>query len=184
MHRRYYKLIIAVVTAIIILLILSLVIGANAHAHDPIGHSVNGNHISSLYYGDSETLAVINNKYDQQWEKVIIETRRQERVNSSAVISPLAVSVPVPQTAPSPAAASPGGDVWTRLAICESNNTNANTGNGYYGYFQFSPSTWASVGGTGLPSDHGYGEQLARAQILQSRSGWGQWPGCKAKLGL
>lgn len=85
---------------------------------------------------------------------------------------------------PPPAPPQVPGDVWGALAMCESGNTNANTGNGYYGYFQFLPSTWRSVGGTGLPTDHGYGEQLKRAQILQARSGWGQWPACSRKLGL
>lgn len=76
------------------------------------------------------------------------------------------------------------GDIWWRLALCESGGTNANTGNGFYGYFQFVPSTWRSVGGTGLPTNHGYEEQKRRAQILQQRSGWGQWPACSRKLGL
>lgn len=76
------------------------------------------------------------------------------------------------------------GDVWWRLALCESGGTNANTGNGFYGYFQFLPSTWRSVGGTDLPTDHGYTEQRHRAQILRARSGWSPWPSCSRKLGL
>lgn len=76
-----------------------------------------------------------------------------------------------------------GGDIWAALARCESGNTN-DLGAPYYGYFQFSPATWRSVGGTGLPSDHDYGTQLAFAQKLQARSGWLQWPACARKLGL
>ncbi len=76
-------------------------------------------------------------------------------------------------------------DVWARLAACESGGrANINTGNGYYGAYQFSASTWRGVGGTGLPSDASLEEQTARAQALQARSGWGQWPECSAKLGL
>jgi resuscitation-promoting factor RpfB len=78
-----------------------------------------------------------------------------------------------------------GSTVWDRLAQCESGgNWAANTGNGYYGGVQFSASTWRSVGGTGLPHQHSREEQIKRAQILQSRAGWGQWPHCSAKLGL
>ncbi len=77
-----------------------------------------------------------------------------------------------------------GDDVWVRLAQCESGGRNVNTGNGYYGYFQFSATTWRSLGGTGLPSDHSYEEQKALAIKLQQRSGWGQWPACSKKLGL
>lgn len=77
------------------------------------------------------------------------------------------------------------GDVWGALAQCEcGGNPSCNTGNGYYGTFQFLPSTWRAVGGEGLPSDASYEEQLARAQELQRRAGWGQWPACSAKLGL
>jgi hypothetical protein len=74
---------------------------------------------------------------------------------------------------------------WDALAECESGgNWAANTGNGYYGGLQFSASTWRSVGGTGLPSDHSRETQIHFGQILQARSGWGQWPHCSAELGL
>lgn len=75
--------------------------------------------------------------------------------------------------------------VWAQLAQCESGgNPTTNTGNGYYGLYQFSLSTWQSVGGSGLPSEASAEEQTMRAQMLQQRSGWGQWPHCAAKLGL
>lgn len=79
-----------------------------------------------------------------------------------------------------------GGDVWAKLAQCESGgNTTATSSNGtYLGAFQFSRATWASVGGPGDPRDHDYGTQLKYAQILQARSGWGQWPSCSKRLGL
>jgi uncharacterized protein YabE (DUF348 family) len=78
----------------------------------------------------------------------------------------------------------PGG-VWGALAQCESGgNPATNTGNGYYGLYQFSLSTWRAMGGSGLPSDASAAEQTQRAQALQARSGWGQWPACAAKLGL
>ncbi len=77
------------------------------------------------------------------------------------------------------------GDIWWQLALCESGgNPSINTGNGYYGMYQFSLPTWYSVGGTGLPSENSAEEQTYRAQILQARSGWGQWPACAASLGL
>lgn len=78
-----------------------------------------------------------------------------------------------------------GGDVWARLAQCESGgNPATNTGNGFYGMYQFTLSTWQSVGGSGLPSNASAAEQTKRAQMLQARSGWGQWPACARKLGL
>lgn len=78
-----------------------------------------------------------------------------------------------------------GDNTWDELARCESGgNWAINTGNGYYGGLQFTASTWKSVGGTGLPHQNSREEQIMRAQILQSRSGWGQWPACTKKLGL
>lgn len=86
--------------------------------------------------------------------------------------------------APAPDMAS-GNTVWDRLAQCESGgNWATNTGNGYYGGLQFSPTTWASVGGSGLPHQHSREEQIKRGKILQARAGWGQWPHCSSQLGL
>ena len=109
-------------------------------------------------------------------------------------------AAPAPKAAPQAAAAAPkasgsaaapaapstvGGDVWAALAKCESGgNPATNTGNGYYGLYQFSATTWRAMGGSGLPSDASAAEQTQRAQALQARSGWGQWPGCARKLGL
>ncbi len=77
------------------------------------------------------------------------------------------------------------GSVWDQLARCESGgNWAINTGNGYYGGLQFSLATWRGVGGSGLPSENSREEQIARAEILLARSGWGQWPACTSKLGL
>lgn len=77
------------------------------------------------------------------------------------------------------------GSVWDRLAACESGgNWAINTGNGYYGGLQFTLATWHAVGGVGYPNENSREEQIARAEILLARSGWGQWPACTAKLGL
>lgn len=91
---------------------------------------------------------------------------------------------PTTTTKPKPADSGViGDDVWAKLAACESGNRNYTAGP-YYGYFQFSPATWRSLGGTGLPSDHSYEAQKAMAIKLQARSGWGQWPACSAKIGV
>ena len=85
----------------------------------------------------------------------------------------------------SSAATVTGNDVWAALARCESGgNPATNTGNGYYGLYQFSLPTWRAMGGSGLPSEASAAEQTQRAQALQARSGWGQWPACARSLGL
>ena len=53
-----------------------------------------------------------------------------------------------------------------------------NTGNGFYGAYQFDLQTWQSVGGTGLPSDAPPAEQDARAKALYARRGAQPWPVC------
>jgi Transglycosylase-like domain len=104
------------------------------------------------------------------------ENERRER----AVAPPTPARPALSPEAPGPAR----GDVWEALARCESGMTNADTGNGYYGYFQFLPGTWHALGYAGLPTDYDYPTQRTAAQALQARAGWGQWPACTAKLGL
>lgn len=71
------------------------------------------------------------------------------------------------------------------LRECESGgNYQINTGNGYYGAYQFSASTWRSLGYSGLPHNASPATQDRAARELQARSGWGQWPACSRKLGL
>lgn len=68
---------------------------------------------------------------------------------------------------------------WGALANCESGgNPRAVNPAGYYGLYQFSLSTWISVGGSGNPIDATPDEQTYRAQVLYERSGAGQWPVC------
>jgi hypothetical protein len=82
----------------------------------------------------------------------------------------------------SPAPAQPSGaamsGVWACIAQHESGgNPAANTGNGFYGAFQFTEASWQAVGGpSGLPSNYPLSVQLHYAEVLQARSGWGNWP--------
>jgi hypothetical protein len=69
--------------------------------------------------------------------------------------------------------------------MCESSDNYAiNTGNGYYGAYQFSLQTWAGMGLAGLPSQASPQTQDAAAVRLQAEAGWGQWPVCSVTLGL
>ncbi len=71
----------------------------------------------------------------------------------------------------------PSGDIFGRIRQRESGGNYAtNTGNGYYGAYQFSLGTWRSVGGSGLPSDASPAEQDARAAMLYSSRGCNPWP--------
>jgi resuscitation-promoting factor RpfB len=124
------------------------------------------------------------------YEVTTIDGEEVERdlIDQEVVTEPQPRIVVVGTKAPAPAStggSSAGGGVWDRLARCESGGRwNLNTGNGYYGGLQFHPQTWRSVGGSGLPHQHSREEQIRRAQILQQRAGWGQWPSCSRQLGL
>jgi hypothetical protein len=99
-------------------------------------------------------------------------------------------SVPLaPTTTPTPpatkASGSVSGGVWASLRQCESGgNYKDDTGNGYYGAYQFALGTWHGLGFSGLPSNASPAVQDEAAQELQSRSGWGQWPACSRMLRL
>jgi hypothetical protein len=77
-----------------------------------------------------------------------------------------------------------GGDVWAALANCESHGNPAAVGGGgrYFGAFQFSLTTWHSLGYGGNPVDAPYEVQREAAQRLVARSGWGQFPVCGRRL--
>ncbi|MEO8220432.1 MAG: transglycosylase family protein, partial [Specibacter sp.] len=77
------------------------------------------------------------------------------------------------------------GGTWDALAQCESGgNWAINTGNGFSGGLQFTPSTWAAFGGTGSPEGASREQQIAVAERVQAGQGWGAWPSCAAQLGL
>jgi len=110
---------------------------------------------------------------------------RMRRVLSAAVLSAATVA-PVVLTA------SPGHAVtthtWERLARCESGGRwHINTGNGYYGGLQISPSTWRAYGGrrfAALPHRATKREQITVATRIKRGQGWGAWPACSARIGV
>lgn len=68
---------------------------------------------------------------------------------------------------------------WDAIAQCESGgNWAINTGNGYYGGLQFSPSTWAANGGVGMPNQASRSEQIRIAENTLRTQGIGAWPTC------
>ncbi|MET9294599.1 transglycosylase family protein [Streptomyces sp. NPDC003077] len=100
----------------------------------------------------------------------------------AALAAPLALLTATAE----PARAADGG-VWDRIARCESGgNWSINTGNGYYGGLQFSPSTWRAHGGTAYAptADRASrAQQIAVATRVQASQGWGAWPTCSARAG-
>ncbi len=94
-----------------------------------------------------------------------------------------AVAQPTPQKVQKDFTDLPGSvtrETLESIASCESGgDPKVISSSGlYHGKYQFSPATWESVGGKGLPSDAPETEQDYRAALLYERSGPGQWPVC------
>ena len=127
------------------------------------------------------------------------EVKRSIRIvngkeESNTVISEKEVAPAKPATikrgtkAKSSAPSVANGSVWDSLAQCEAGgNWAINTGNGFSGGLQFTPSTWLAYGGGQYaPQAHlaTREQQIAVASKVQAGQGWGAWPACTAKLGL
>ncbi|HEX3708006.1 MAG TPA: transglycosylase family protein, partial [Mycobacteriales bacterium] len=72
-----------------------------------------------------------------------------------------------------------------RLRMCEShNNYQDNTGNGYYGAYQFAIQTWQDLGMTGRPDQAAPAVQDYAAKVLHAHAGWSPWPACSRRENL
>jgi hypothetical protein len=69
--------------------------------------------------------------------------------------------------------------VLQAIAQCESGgDPTTDSGNGFYGKYQFDLQTWQSVGGTGNPAQASEAEQDQRAAALYAQAGSSPWPVC------
>lgn len=111
-----------------------------------------------------------------------IVERREERREAAEVAAAeaAAAEAAAAEAAPEPVSTdSTASSELSSIAECESGGDyTANTGNGFYGAYQFTPETWAGVGGSGLPSEASAAEQDMRAQMLLEQSGTSPWPVC------
>ena len=78
-----------------------------------------------------------------------------------------------------------GSDVWAQLRYCEAGGDyTRNSGNGYYGAYQFTLATWADYDGYVRPDLAPPVVQDAKAKATEAARGWAPWPACARKLGL
>ena len=123
---------------------------------------------------------------------------RVQKLRFESGMAPIIGIKPRPEPAPAAPAATGGpatpssnveyDSVWDRLAHCESTERwNVNTGNGYYGGLQFSPTTWDAFGGEEFAPDAHQAskiEQIIVATRTQAAQGWNAWPSCTQRLGI
>jgi uncharacterized protein YabE (DUF348 family) len=109
---------------------------------------------------------------------------QRETLSTQVTREPVAEQVTVGTKARPANSPSADGLNWAALAACESGGRpDAVSASGTYrGMYQFSQSTWNSVGGVGDPAAASADEQTYRAQLLYQRSGAGQWPHCGPRL--
>jgi hypothetical protein len=95
---------------------------------------------------------------------------------------------PDPEAAPGEYSGSPIPDylvgAMAALRICESSGDyGANTGNGYYGAYQFSLSTWNWLGYGGYPHEASPWVQDEAAVALYNLTGWSPGPPARSTSG-
>jgi transglycosylase-like protein len=116
--------------------------------------------------GNDAALALRAKQHRAHMKKKRAEARRKARAHRRA--------------AKAAAAAPTASPALQAIAACESGgNPHAIGGGGAYrGKYQFSPSTWSSVGGSGDPAAASEAEQDRRAAMLYARTGASSWPVC------
>lgn len=171
----------------IYLLVLSSLVAAVSLRHDGSVEATGGR--ASIATEGVHSLSVLDAViYKYQADVVIWTAQVKENQRIAAEVERKrreAAEQAATRRARSPVASSTGGNVWDRLAQCESGgNWSINTGNGYYGGLQFNLQTWHAYGGTGYPNEHSRETQIAVAERLRSARGFQPWPACARKLGL
>lgn len=74
-------------------------------------------------------------------------------------------------------------DALAKLRACEAGGAyNRNSGNGYYGAYQYDVSTWAGYGGYTYASDAPPAVQDQKVWETYQRRGWNPWPHCGSSL--
>jgi len=130
---------------------------------------------------EQERLARLEAKLDAEWTRWKRSNRRAYRARLEAS-APSAEAVPrnVVAHTISPTETSPTGAQWEELRQCEAGGDyEIVSSNGlYHGAYQFSLSTWESVGGSGSPAQASPAEQDERATILFQNRGAQPWPHC------
>ncbi|MBC9875357.1 LysM peptidoglycan-binding domain-containing protein [Macrococcoides bohemicum] len=131
----------------------------------------------------SAPVATQNTVQPQPQAQPVQQTQKAVRVQQAPVQQAPVQQAPVQQTkrAAVQQTSAPAGnssvDAHLRLIMQRESGGNPRAVNaaGYFGLFQFSPQTWAAVGGTGNPAQASEAEQWKRARMLYTQHGAQHW---------
>lgn len=145
-----------------------------------------------IEYVDDPTLSVGSSAIRQAGSpgELLITYQVDEKTGKQIQLQSVQVQAPITQiVARGTAPVSGSLGTWLlELRTCESRgNYQDNTGNGYYGAYQFSLGTWQRLGFSGLPSDAAPSVQdqaIVKNTNLSSGGLATQNPGCYAKTGI
>ncbi|GAB2718879.1 LysM peptidoglycan-binding domain-containing protein [Kitasatospora kifunensis] len=116
-----------------------------------------------------------------------VKAAKRNRVRLAVLGGAVAV-LPVAGLVTATTASAASASTWDAVAQCESTgNWGINSGNGFSGGLQFTPSTWAAYGGTqyaGSAAQATQAQQIAVAEKVLADQGPGAWPVCSVKAGL
>jgi hypothetical protein len=133
--------------------------------------------------GDVEATVESLDRLDRRLEQAELDVTHGERAVALAEIALIGAIEAERRAAAARNFGPVSGDKWAQLRHCESGNDyTKDTGNGYYGAYQFDLPTWRSMGGSGLPSEAPPWEQDARARALYAARGPAPWPVCGRHL--
>jgi hypothetical protein len=126
-------------------------------------------------------LAVELDALDRERARTVqaLEAAEVERIQARRVVKVARVHARADELMASSGRVEPSPEQWAQVRDCESLDDYAiNTGNGFFGAYQFELETWIGVGGAGLPNHATPEEQDARARLLYAMRGAQPWPLC------
>jgi transglycosylase-like protein len=178
----------------VISLVSMMILGGSMARAEVAQLSARPAHVDRFSPTLSSSLALLPRQVTRETWTLRVDLAREKRQDHLAAVERkgwskdhFASSAKVPAAAPAPAVASApvrsSSADWYAIAACESGGVwNINTGNGYWGGLQFSPSTWFAYGGGPFsgsgPFPYSSGQQIAVAERVLADQGPSAWPNC------
>ncbi len=123
-------------------------------------------------------------EYGAKTKRAVRRFQRKEGIRADGVAGPetlQALGITAAEDEPSSGGSSGVGtdEHLAQIRECESGGDyTANTGNGFYGAYQFTKESWEHMGGTGMPHEAPPEEQDRLAKKLMEQQGPQAWPNC------